>query len=189
MKGLPQDQASALIEYAKNLPTKYLFYKIRWIAIISTFIYTWVRFSELRMLKMSDVDLKNRTLFVKNWKGSKDRIIAMPIGLIASLEKYLKDRERLNKKCIYFFTSSKSDSAMCYNSLRRYITKLKQYSWISFYAHKLRRTFATLMLEGGCDLYALSKMMWHSDIRTTERYLEASVNHLHRQVNKHPLNF
>lgn len=29
MKGLPQDQASALIEYAKNLPTKYLFYKIR----------------------------------------------------------------------------------------------------------------------------------------------------------------
>ncbi|MBI3626727.1 hypothetical protein HY224_01645 [Candidatus Uhrbacteria bacterium] len=23
------------------------------------------------------------------------------------------------------------------------------------------------MLEGGCDIYSLSKMMWHSDIKTT----------------------
>ncbi|HEA15756.1 MAG TPA: hypothetical protein ENH88_04760 [Pseudoalteromonas prydzensis] len=33
--------------------------------MISTFIYTGIRFSELRMLKMSDIDLKNRTLFVQ----------------------------------------------------------------------------------------------------------------------------
>lgn len=189
MKWLPQDQASNLIEYARNMPTQYQFYKARWVAIISTFIYTGIRFSELRMLKMSDIDLKNRTLFVQQWKGAKDRIIPMPISLISSLEKYLEHRMRLNRKCIYFFTSSQSDTGMCYNSLRTYITKLKQYSWISFYAHKLRRTFATLMLEWGCDLYALSKMMWHSDISTTEKYLSASVNHLHKQVNKHPLNF
>lgn len=80
------------------------------------------------MLKMSDIDLVNRTLFVQQGKGAKDRIIPMPISLINSLEKYLEHRVRLNKKCIYFFTSSKSDSCMCYNSLRRYITKLKQYS-------------------------------------------------------------
>lgn len=80
------------------------------------------------MLKMSDIDLANRTLFVQQGKGAKDRIIPMPISLIYSLEKYLEHRVRLGKKCIYFFTSSKSDSGMCYNSLRRYITKLKQYS-------------------------------------------------------------
>ncbi len=188
MKGLTQDKAGELIEYAKNMPCKYHFYKARWVAIIATFLYTGVRFSELRALKCSDVDLKNRTLFIKNWKGSKDRIIPMPIALIDILGKYLAHRSRLNKKCIYFFTSSKKDAEMCYDSLRRYISALKKYSWISFYAHKLRRTFATLMLEGGCDLYALAKMMGHSDIRTTERYLDATINHLQRQINKHPLN-
>ncbi|TMN43590.1 hypothetical protein CWB95_04990 [Pseudoalteromonas piscicida] len=48
---------------------------------------------------------------------------------------------------------------MSYDVLRRYISSLREYSGIHFYAHKLRRTFATLMLEGGCDLYALAKMM------------------------------
>ena len=45
------------------------------------------------------------------------------------------------------------------------------------------------MLEGGCDLFALSRMMGHSDIKTTAIYLGASAAHLQAQVAKHPLNF
>ncbi len=52
----------------------------------------------------------------------------------------------------------------------------------------LRHTFATLMLEGGCDIYSLSKMMGHSDIKTTTIYLAATVEHLRSQIEKHPLN-
>jgi site-specific recombinase XerD len=44
------------------------------------------------------------------------------------------------------------------------------------------------MLEGGCDIFSLSKMMGHSDIKTTTIYLSASVEHLRSQANKHPLN-
>jgi site-specific recombinase XerD len=44
------------------------------------------------------------------------------------------------------------------------------------------------MLEGGCDIYSLSKMMGHSDIRTTTIYLSASIEHLQEQMMKHPLN-
>ncbi|WP_082078954.1 site-specific integrase [Pseudoalteromonas rubra] len=75
------------------------------------------------------------------------------------LKGYIAQRNRLKKKCIYFFTSSKYDTPLSYDVLRRYISTLREYSGIYFYAHKLRRTFATLMLEGGCDLYALAKMM------------------------------
>ncbi|TMN44039.1 site-specific integrase [Pseudoalteromonas piscicida] len=75
------------------------------------------------------------------------------------LKSYIAQRKRLNKKCIYFFTSSKYGTQLSYDVLRRYISSLREYSGIHFYAHKLRRTFATLMLEGGCDLYALAKMM------------------------------
>jgi site-specific recombinase XerD len=61
-------------------------------------------------------------------------------------------------------------------------------SKIKFTIHKLRHTFATLMLEGGCDIYSLSKMMGHTDIKTTTIYLAASAEHLRGQMMKHPLN-
>ncbi len=45
--------------------------------------------------------------------------------------------------------------------------------------NKLSHTFATLMIEGGYDIYSLSKMMGHSDIiQTTTIYLTATVEHL-----------
>ena len=56
-----------------------------------------------------------------------------------------------------------------------------------FHLHTLRHTFATLMLEGGCDIFALSKMMGHSDIKTTTIYLAASPQHLRAQIAKHSL--
>ena len=44
------------------------------------------------------------------------------------------------------------------------------------------------MLEGGCDIYSLSRMMGHSDIKTTTIYWAASAEHLRLQMTKHPLN-
>ena len=38
------------------------------------------------------------------------------------------------------------------------------------------------------DIYSLSKMLGHTDIKTTTIYLAASVEHLRSQMDKHPLN-
>jgi site-specific recombinase XerD len=73
-------------------------------------------------------------------------------------------------------------------SLKRLVAKIRNATGMSFTIHKLRHTFATLMLEGGCDIYSLSKMMGHSDIKTTTIYLAASAEHLRAQMVKHPLN-
>jgi site-specific recombinase XerD len=43
--------------------------------------------------------------------------------------------------------------------LRGLIETLHKNSGLSFTVHQLRHTFATLMLEGGCDIYSLSRMM------------------------------
>jgi len=46
----------------------------------------------------------------------------------------------------------------------------------------------SLRLEGGCDIFSLSKMMGHSDIKTTTIYLTATAHYLQEQIIKHPLN-
>lgn len=68
-----------------------------------------------------------------------------------------------------------------------HLEKLQRLSGRRIRAHQLRHTFATLMLEGGCDIYTLSQMMGHSDLRTTAIYLGASVEHMRAQMAKHPL--
>jgi site-specific recombinase XerD len=40
--------------------------------------------------------------------------------------------------------------------------------------HTLRHTFASRLVEGSTDLYAVSKLMGHSTIRMTERYSHLS---------------
>lgn len=43
------------------------------------------------------------------------------------------------------------------------------------------------VLEGGADIFTISKMMGHSDIKTTTIYLSATTAHLRAEIDKHPL--
>jgi len=70
-----------------------------------------------------------------------------------------------------------------------FIAGIKQASGVEFSPHRLRHTFATLMLENGCDLYSLQKMLGHSSFQTTTIYLSTSTEFLRGQMSKHPLGF
>ena len=177
-----------LLEIVYNYPYDYKFLRYRNHAIFSMFMFAGLRKTELLNLKFTDVDITNLSIFVNQGKGNKDRIIPMSYTLAESLKRYLVERTRLGKTCINFFASLNRNCGFTEIGLTRLIIKMRLASGIVFTAHKLRHTFATLMLEGGCDIYSLSKMMGHSDIKTTTIYLSASAEHLRSQVGKHPLN-
>jgi site-specific recombinase XerD len=147
-----------------------------------------LRKKELINLKLTDVDIENMTIFVRQGKGARDRIIPMCYTLTDSLKKYLIERERLHKTAPEFFCSLNRNMGIKSIGLRRMVELFREESNIKFSLHKLRHTFATLMLEGGADIFSLSKMMGHSDIKTTTIYLAASAEHLRKQMTKHPLN-
>lgn len=185
---LTKQQAQWLLEITINYPYTYQFERYRNHAIIATFMYAGLRKAELLNLRLTDVDLENLVLFVRQGKGNKDRTIPISYTLSHILQQYLGERERHNKTCPAFFTSTVNNSGFNATGLKRFIEKLRKVSEIDFTIHKLRHTFATLMLEGGCDIYSLSRMMGHNDIKTTTIYLYASTEHLRVQIAKHPLN-
>ncbi len=188
-KHLSIEDAMKVMEWTKNFHYAYKFDRCRAVAIIGTFMYTGIRLQELRNLRMIDVDLVDKSLLVKSGKGDKDRVVPLNNKLIEILQEYLKERVRLDKTCPYFFTAMREDDRMGDLVIKRLIIKLRNKCKIPFYAHLLRHTFATLMLEGGCDLFSLSKMLGHSDIKTTTIYLSATKAHLQGQIEKHPLSF
>ncbi len=183
---LTQEQATEVLDWVKNFPFDYKFERTRAIAIIATFIYTGIRLQELKNLKLQDVDLKARMLFVNAGKGKKDRFVPLHPRLIEILEQYLADRQRLKKTCPYFFAAMRADARMGEAVIKRLVERVRKKSGIHFYPHLLRHTFAVLMLESGSNLFTLSQMMGHSDIKTTTIYLSATKSHLQEQIGKFP---
>jgi len=185
---LTKQNAMRLLEVVYNFPYEYKFLRYRNHAIFSTFLFAGLRKQELLKLKFADIDTDNLSLFVRQGKGGKDRIIPISYTLAQSLKKYIEERKRLNKTNPEFFSSLRGNVGFTESGLKKLIDQVRKSSGIVFSAHKLRHSFATLLLEGGADIYSLSKMMGHSDISTTAIYLSASADHLRLQMGKHPLN-
>lgn len=185
---LTKQDALKILEVVDNFPYQHSFLRFRNYAIFATLIFTGIRKKELLNLKYTDVDLENLSLFVRQGKGNRDRVIPINYRLAEALQKYIEVRKKAYKTCPEFFVSYTYDMGFKDHGIRLLVERINKSSGIKFSLHKLRHTFATLMLEGGCDIYSLSRMMGHSDIKTTTIYLAASAEHLREQMLKHPLN-
>lgn len=193
-KSLTKQDALQLFETVQIMPVpkEYkppMFHKRRDIAIFAMFLFTGVRRQELFDLKFNDINFDESLITVRSGKGKKDRIVPMSFELKRHLQNYVDERELHTITTPYFFTSFRYQKKMSDSTLKRLFHRVKEQSGVYFSAHRLRHTFATLMLQSKCDIYALSKMLGHSNIKTTAMYLSASPEHLQEQVNNHPLNF
>jgi len=186
-KRLSKQEAMKVLEAAYHHDYRYKFEAYRNQAVIATFIFTGLRSKELLSLKLQDVDFENGIIHVQLGKGNKDRVIPISPRLKAYLSRYITERNKLKRTCDNIFVSTCKDAAYTYSGLKRLVANLKKRTGIHFSAHRLRHTFATLMLENGCDLFSLQKMMGHSDIKTTTLYLSATVKLLQEQILKHPM--
>lgn len=186
-KRITLEDARLVLDVAFHGPAVYRLERYRNRALLAVMVYAGLRASETLNLNVADIDLPHRAIHVRCGKGAKDRMVPINDTLGLYLHEYLKDRERAGKRSEFLFTPVKKDRALSMGGLRRMIARTRKRSGVNFSAHRLRHTFATLMLEGGCGIYSLQKMMGHSDIQTTTIYLSASAQMLQAEIAKHPL--
>ena len=184
---LNKEEAELVLNTALHMNYRFRFERYRNHAIIAIILFAGLRRAEVLNLKLWDVDMFSNCINVVQWKWKKDRIVPINNTLKIILSKYLEERKRLNKQCLAFFTSSNRDVGFTTWGLKKFIVKLRDKCKLNFSIHSLRHTFATLMLEWGCDIYALSKLMWHTKISTTTIYLAASTKLLSKSIGLNPL--
>ena len=131
-----------------------------------------LRMNELRMLKISDVDLHRKQVHIKQGKGKKDRYVILSNYLAQSFEKYLAEV----KPQIYLFEGQTPCQPMGERSIQYVINEALQKTSIKKAAsmHTLRHSFATHLLEDGINIQTIQKLLGHSDMRTTLVYLHVA---------------
>lgn len=148
---------------------------------VMTLAYTGLRISELKELKLIDVDLINKTMKVTG-RGDKQRIVPISDTLHDILQNYLKNLHPKNSA--YFFATKKTGrlSSQYVNKVIRDSAKLagisKQVS-----AHTLRHSFASHLIKSKVDVATLQRLLGHTNIRTTSVYLHTDYEQLKEAVN------
>jgi len=149
-----------------------------------------LRISEALFLTMKDVDLKSGTVFVKNSKNHKDRLLPINPQLIPYLESYAEKYHKTFRYDDYFFSpplGGHYDKGTVYHRFRDILFKCG----ISHGGrekggprlHCLRHTFCVhslrQFLANGVDyrtaLPILSVYMGHSSIAATGKYLRLTA--------------
>lgn len=137
-----------------------------------------MRNSEMCNLKVDDMRGTHIRIY---GKGKKVRYVPVTPFINRYLIRYLRVREgyikdKLSYQTEYLFLSQKGKKLTpeaLEHILKRAGEMAKVRSHIRVSPHTCRHFFAQSQLKNGCDLYTVSKLLGHSKIDTTKRYLQS----------------
>lgn len=159
-------------------------YKTRDYAIVTLFLNTGMRLSELYSIDVKDIKKDNSLSIIG--KGNKERIIFLNQACIEALNRYLKEREYEGLEDLKPLFLSMRKNRMSKRSIQHMIKKHITNAGFDpdkYSVHKLRHTAATLMYQyGDNDLRTLQEILGHKSVTTTEIY-----THIDKQDIKHTM--
>jgi len=151
--------------------------------IVATFLMSGIRRGELLALESTDVDLQAEEIFIRQGKGSKDRIVPIHDKLLPILRKYIAEKKQLKKESIWFFPSSKSDKQLTPRDIYRICKRISKKAQVKFTPHMLRHTFGRELVEADLNLYKLMHIMGHESVTTTQIYVSLSHQSIKKSFN------
>jgi excisionase family DNA binding protein len=130
--------------------------------VVLVALHAGLRRGEILGLPWKNVDLGKRVLTVEGTKSGKARIVPVN-SLLADVLGKLKALGRDRVKVFPFKNVTTAFEKAC-----------RRAGLEDFHFHDLRRTFGTRLLERGADIVTVSRLLGHSSVVTTQRYLHPS---------------
>lgn len=152
--------------------------------IITIFILTGIRLGEFLHLRWADIDFRRKQIIIQNredWqtKNRKPRVIPMH----PTVENILKD---LPKDGEYVFSTNSGMTLKSY--IRQELERYAEKAGVKANFKMFRSTFASNLVMSGVDIYAVSKLLGHYDVKITEKhYAHLKPQYLYDSITR--LNF
>lgn len=183
---LTQEEARRLLDAAKENPRDY--------AIIAIFLYSGIRLSELRNLRISDINFESNTILIKQGKGDRDRFLPLHPDAKAAILRYLKyraDNGIMPKDNSDILFPGHKEPTLSIYPIARLIKERCAEAGIRkrITPHKLRHTALSQLYRATKDIRFVQKIAGHARIATTEIYVQTDVDYLKEVYAKAALNF
>lgn len=162
--------------------------KLRDVAIITLFLGTGIRISELVGLNVDDIFFEFDS-FVVTRKGGNRTILYFNDEVKTALLNWIDYRNEIknldkNEKALFLSIRNKRISVRSVEILvekyAKAVTPLKKIT-----PHKLRSTFGTNLYKETGDIYVVADFLGHSDINTTKKHYAAMSEDIRRNAIKH----
>jgi len=161
-------------------------------AILELLYGTGIRVNECARLETRDVDLAKGTLFVRQGKGKKDRVVPVLGRAAAALDVYLRESRpelvRSPSESAVFLSKS-SGHALSPGAIELLVRESAKAAGIPLRVspHTLRHTFATHLIQGGADVRHVQELLGHASLSTTAIYTRVATTELRGVIHKsHP---
>ena len=153
--------------------------EIKNVYLILILIYTGMRVGELLNLKVADVDLCNKAIYIRKSKTDAGvRTIPIPDKMLSLFTDNICYENE-------YFIFTKTFNQMSYMSFR-YIFEsiLRKVGLQKHTIHDTRHTFATLLNNADANKTSIIKLIGHSDFSTTENvYTHKDIEELRKAIN------
>lgn len=158
-------------------------------AILELLYSSGLRRSEMARLNVADVDFYGGVVRVFG-KGARERVVPVGETALKALKAYLdarpapKEPGRAEPVWLNVQARRLSDAGIAM-IVRSSVKKAGLHKRIS--PHAIRHSFATQLLDNGCDLRALQEMLGHKNLTTTQIYTHTTLEKLRGVYkNAHP---
>lgn len=141
---------------------------------------TGVRVGELVNIKVKDIDLSTKSILILG-KGNKERIVTYGEYCSDALITYLNDGyHRLNIKNEEYLFLNKNGGVITERGVRYVLEQIIKRTSLNknISPHMLRHSFATHLLNEGCDLITVQKLLGHESIKATQIYTHVTTDRL-----------
>ncbi len=142
-----------------------------------TLIQTGLRLAELLNLRLSDLDFASARLFVRSGKKGRERVVYLSDTLIQALADYLTVRPPGTDDHLWM----EGETPLTANQVRYRLRGWGRRADGAVSPHRLRHTFATLLINQGLSLDALSKLLGHRSLSMTQHYARLSERTVQQQ--------
>jgi len=179
IKNLKEDVVNTILDHLytnrnlnKNFKEYYKYY-----FMFNLMLETGVRISEVINIKISNIDIHDRSIFLDVTKYDKERYVFFPTEIVDIYMKYI---HRYGIKDVYLFPSNNQVRHLTRNTVMRFIRRLQKRLGMekSISSHKWRHTFASRFIENGGSLPILQDLLGHENIETTMIYVHMNKNQL-----------
>lgn len=169
-----------IFNYLENQPRNPV--NVRDHLMILLLLDTGVRRGELRNIKLENINLNDRSIYLTHTKTNKNRFVYMCDRTIELIKEYLNMVDPYMYLLVNIKDQMKPLSDMIVNRTIEKIKKdLKIPDKVSISPHKWRHTYATMCLNNGADIIHVQKFLGHTSLRMTQRYTHKENDRLKKE--------